>query len=195
MGVPRREDPAARIGAARRVIRGVAFVLVASAFVAARDAHAELYKCQGADGKTLFTSDRSLCPGAAAHRPSGTVHRTEPSGPARAPSALRPARQADPAADDAAGAEAWRAKRVAAESALRETELRLATAHQMTGWCNRGHEVYAEDGDGLRHDVDCDEIEATERALEREKERLAAYLAGGLEEECRQSGCLPGWIR
>jgi len=25
---------------------------------------AEIYKCVGADGNTLFTSDRSLCPGA-----------------------------------------------------------------------------------------------------------------------------------
>jgi hypothetical protein len=172
-----------------------ALALVACALFVASAARGELYKCQGPDGRTLFTSDRSQCPGASAHEPSGALQRTEPSGPARAPSALRPPRPAALQDESEGEAEAWRAKRAAAESALRETELRLATAHQMAGWCNRGHEVWAEDRDGLRRDVDCEEVEATERALRREQARLEAYLAEGLEEECRRSGCLPGWIR
>ena len=31
--------------------------------------------------------------------------------------------------------------------------------------------------------------------LDREEAELRAYLDGGLEEECRQAGCQPGWIR
>jgi hypothetical protein len=170
-------------------------LLVACLLFCSAAAWAELYKCQGADGKMLFTSDRSQCPGAAAHEPGGEIQRTQPSGPARAPTQLRPAGPAAPVPDDAAEAQVWRAKRAEAVSALHQTEARLATARQVAGWCNRGHEVFAEDPDGLRHDVSCEEVDATEQALRREQKRLEAYLGEGLEEECRRAGCLPGWLR
>jgi len=176
-------------------MRGRALLLVACVLIGAGPAHAELYKCQGADGKMLFTSDRSQCPGAAAHEPSGEIQRTQPTGPAHAPTQLRPARPAAPLQDDAAEAQVWRAKRVEAESALDQTEARLAAVRQVAGWCNRGREVFAEDQDGLRHGVSCEEVDATELALRREQKRLAAYLGQGLEEECRRAGCLPGWLR
>ena len=176
-------------------MRGRALLLAACVLFGAGPAGAELYKCQGADGKMLFTSDRSQCPGASAHRPGGEIQRTEPSGPEHAPSQLRPAHPAAPAADDEAEARVWRARRVEAESALRETEARLATLRQVAGWCNRGREVYAEDTDGLRQGVSCEQVDATEQALRREQKRLETYLGGGLEEECRRSGCLPGWLR
>jgi hypothetical protein len=176
-------------------MRGRAFLLAACVLSGAGPAHAELYKCQGADGKMLFTGDRSQCPGAAAHEPSGEIQRTQPTGPARAPTQLRPARPAAPREDDAAEAQVWRAKRVEAESALDQTEARLAAVRQVAGWCNRGREVFAEDQDGLRQGVSCEEVDATELALRREQKRLAAYLGQGLEEECRRAGCLPGWLR
>jgi hypothetical protein len=154
---------------------------------------AELYKCRGPDGKTLFTSDRSQCPGAEVHEPSGRVQRTGPTASGRPAPAARPA--ARPAADDAAEAQAWRAKRLQAEASLRDADAQLATLHEVAGWCNRGHLVYAEDQDGLHHGVDCDQVDAQERALRREQKRLKAYLDEGLEEECRRAGCLPGWLR
>jgi len=155
-------------------------------------ASAELYRCPGPDGKTLFTSDRSQCPGATAHEPKGNVQRSET--PPVAPSALRPpARRA--LDDDEAEAQVWRAKRRNAEAELRQTEAQLATLREVAGWCNRGHEVWAADRDGLRHDIDCEQVDDSERALRREQKRLAAYLAEGLEDECRRAGCLPGWIR
>ena len=47
----------------------------------------------------------------------------------------------------------------------------------------------------MREDYSCDEAhESYERATERRKE-LKRYLAGGLEDECRRAGCLPGWVR
>lgn len=152
---------------------------------------AELYKCQGRDGRTLFTSDRSQCPGAPAHVPSGSVQRARPSAAPRP--AARPAARA--AIDEEAEAQAWRAKRLEAEAALREVENELRVLHEVAGWCNRGHAVWAEDRDGLRHGVDCDDVDAQERAMRREQTRLQAYLDGGLEDECRRAGCLPGWIR
>jgi hypothetical protein len=84
---------------------------------------------------------------------------------------------------------------VRAEAALRDAEAELGTLHEVAGWCNRGHMVYAHDEDGLRRDVDCDEVDARERELRREQKRLQAYLDEGLEEECRRAGCLPGWLR
>ena len=175
-------------------MRPVTLLLVAGLWLAPFAASAELYKCQGADGKTLFTSDRSQCPGASAHEPSGNIQRSQ-SGPAAAsaPLSARPARAH--ATDDEAEAQAWRAKRRGAESALRQTEAQLETLREVAGWCNRGHEVWAEDRDGLRHGVDCEEVDAQESAVRREQKRLKAYLAEGLEEECRRAGCLPGWLR
>jgi hypothetical protein len=156
---------------------------------------AELYKCRGPDGKTLFTSDRSQCPGAEVHEPSGRVQRSGPA-PARRTAPAPTARPAAAApASDEAEAHAWRAKRARAEASLRELDAQLATLHEVAGWCNRGHLVFQQDEDGLRHDVDCDEVDVQEKALRREQKRLQAYLDEGLEEECRQAGCLPGWLR
>ncbi len=157
---------------------------------------AELYKCQGPDGKTLFTSDRSHCPGASAHESNGSVQRSESSLPVRAPSPLQPTRPtAKPVVDDEPEAQVWRAKRRQAEAALRETEARLASVREVAGWCNRGREVWSENQDGLRRGVDCDEVDALDETLRGEQKRLDAYLDEGLEEECRRAGCLPGWIR
>ena len=175
-------------------MRPLAVLIVAGLWLAPCAATAELYKCRGPDGKTLFTSDRSQCPGATAHEPSGRVQRSQSSPAAAAPPSARPAARAR-AVDDEAEAQAWRAKRRGAESALRETESQLETLRQVAGWCNRGAEVWAEDQDGLRHGVDCADVDTQEAAVRREQKRLKAYLAEGLEEECRRAGCLPGWIR
>ncbi len=176
-------------------MRHAALALAIGLGLVAGAARAELYKCQGPDGKTLFTSDRSQCPGAEAHQPSGQLQRTRsnpaPSAPAPPPSA-RPARGN---VDDEVEAQAWRARRTNAQAALKQTEAQLATLHEVAGWCNRGHEVYAEDRDGLRRGIDCEDIDENERALRREQKRLEDYLAEGLEEECRRAGCLPGWLR
>ncbi len=158
-------------------------------------AHAETYRCQGPDGKMLFTSDRSQCPRASLHEPRGQLQRSRsadespPAQPRETPGRARSA------FEEEAEAQVWRAKRANAQAELAQAAARLETLHQVAGWCNRGREVWTQDADGLRHDIDCDEIERRERTLRREHARLAAYLAEGLEEECRRAGCLPGWIR
>jgi len=167
--------------------------LAAGLCLAPAAARAELYKCQGPDGKTLFTSDRSQCPGAEAHQPTSRVQRARSS--AAAPAAPRLGAVAGGLEDDELEAQAWRAKRDEAESALAQAGAQLETLHEVAGWCNRGHEIWAEDADGLRHGVDCDQVEARHRELIREQKRLREYLDEGLEEECRRAGCLPGWIR
>jgi hypothetical protein len=159
-------------------------------------AHAETYRCEGPDGKTLFTSDRSLCPRARLHESRGQIQRA-PGGPELPPARPRETLEsrARRAHADEAEASVWRTRRARAEAELDQARGRLEALHQVAGWCNRGHEVWATDADGLRHGVDCAELEAQQKALQREERRLEAYLAAGLEEECRRAGCLPGWIR
>lgn len=176
-------------------MRRSAFMLAVGLGLVAGAARAELYKCPGPDGKTLFTSDRSQCPGAEAHEPSGHLQRTRSNAAPPASSPRAPSRPAGSASDDEAEAQAWRAKRLDAQAALKQTEAQLETLREVAGWCNRGHEVWAEDQDGLRHGVDCEDVDASERELRREQKRLTAYLDEGLEEECRRAGCLPGWLR
>ncbi len=159
------------------------------------EAAAETYKCQGPDGKMLFTSDRSLCPSAVRHESAGQIQRST-GAPARpAPPRVPAARRAVSTPDEAHEAPAWRAKKRQAEAGLQQARLRLEGLDRVAGWCNRGHEVYAEDADGLRQDVSCEDLEAEQQAVRRETKRLEAYLEEGLEEECRRAGCLPGWIR
>ena len=84
---------------------------------------------------------------------------------------------------------------LALTTALRHAEAQLGTLREVAGWCNRGAGVWAEDQDGLRHGVDCKDVDAQEAAVRKEKKRLEAYLEEGLEDECRRAGCLPGWLR
>jgi hypothetical protein len=176
--------------------RRLAYAAVWLGFALCAGAHAEMYKCVGPDGKTVFTSDRSLCPRASLHESTGRVQRAT-GGPEQPPARPRESARQRELRDLAGGAEAqaWRGKRASAEAELREARARLEALHQVAGWCNRGHEVWATDADGLRHGVDCTELAAQQKALRREEKRLEAYLAEGLEEECRRAGCLPGWIR
>jgi hypothetical protein len=124
------------------------------------------------------------------------VQRSESSLPVRAPSPLQPAR---PAArrvtDDEAEARVWRAKRTEAVAALAQNEARRSTVREVAGWCNRGREVWTQDAHGLRHGVDCKDVDTLDATLRREQKQLEAYLSEGLEDECRRAGCLPGWIR
>lgn len=171
-------------------------ILMAFLLTLAPAAEAEMFRCVGADGKTLFTSDRSQCPNAKPHETTGRIQRSsgpETPEPRRRPTALSPARRA--AIDEEAEAQVWRAKRANAEAELRQTQSRLQTLYEVAGWCNRGHEVWATDRDGLKQDVDCNDVKRQEQALRQSQQQLEHYLAEGLEEECRRAGCLPGWVR
>jgi hypothetical protein len=163
---------------------GVAWLVLASA-----PAGAEMYACPGPDGKTLYTSNASLCPGAAVHVPKGHVVHTHDTA-APAVSAARPA-----PADDAALAAPWKEKRRQAEQRLQKVDGLLANYHQAEGLCNRGDALYLEDEDGIRHQYACSDVKAKEEKLAAEKAKLQAYLAEGLADECRKAGCEPGWIR
>jgi len=82
-----------------------------------------------------------------------------------------------------------------AEGALQDIERNFDELEEIVTWCNRGGELVIEDRVGVRDDYSCDEArESHERASARRKE-LKRYLSGGLEDECRRAGCLPGWVR
>jgi hypothetical protein len=43
--------------------------------------------------------------------------------------------------------------------------------------------------------VRCRDVDAERTNIERELEKARTLLATGLEEECREAGCMPGWLR
>jgi len=157
-------------------------------------ARAEIYKCVGADGNTLFTSDRSQCPGAVRHQSTGRVEKV----PAQPRSSIRhaPARLRGREIGSVAGNEAlWRGKKLRAEAELQGLEGRFEYMRQAAGWCNRGHSLFAEDELGIRRSYDCQDVHNEQEQLKARLTGLRLYLEEGLEEECRRAGCLPGWIR
>jgi len=177
-------------------VAALAFALLTSAA-----AHAEIFKCVGANGEVRFTSNAAQCPNAQPHAPKEVaVQRVEKAQPlASARPGAKPAQRRAPVAavDESAGAEElWRTKKAEAQQSLRMIEAELAHLQAAVRWCNDGNLLWVEDErTGIRKDVPCSEVDATKEALEAEKERAEQYLEEGLEEECRRAGCLPGWLR
>ncbi len=178
----------------RGVKHGSLLLVAALALGAWEPARTEIYKCVGADGKPLFTSDPTQCPGAERHEPTGRVEKVPAqsrSSGRRLPARLRGHGIASPAGNEAL----WRGKKLRAEAELRDLEGRLEYVRRAVVWCNRGHALYSEDEMGIRRSYDCRDVD---NEFEQAKARLAGlrlYLDEGLEEECRRAGCLPGWIR
>ena len=178
-------------------MRGVmarAFLLTAVLALAASEAgQAEIYKCIGPDGKTLFTSDQSQCPGAERHQSSGRVEKV----PAQSRSSYRraPARLRRGVGTVAGNEALWRGKKLRAEAELQGLEGRLEYMRRAVGWCNRGHSLYAEDEMGIRRSYDCQDVQNEHEQVKARMSGLRLYLDEGLEDECRRAGCLPGWIR
>jgi hypothetical protein len=163
------------------------------ALVVWEPALAEIYKCVGADGKTLYTSDQSQCPGAEEHQSTGRLE-TVPSQPH--PSVRRSPARGRRTIEPVSGGEAlWRGKKLRAETELRDLESRIEYVRRAVGWCNRGHALYVEDERGIRSGYDCRNVHNEYEEMKARMAGLRVYLDEGLEEECRRAGCLPGWIR
>jgi hypothetical protein len=170
---------------------GLPLLLAALALALAAPAAGEVYRCQRADGSTLYTGDPRQCPAAEAHETTGRVH-VVPSGIPRGEA--EPA-QVPAGADDGAAA-AWRSRKAQAEAELAHAAQQLDRVSRAVALCNRGGSLWTEDEDtGLRRDISCDQVRSDAERLDARARELRAYLAGGLEEECRRAGCLPGWIR
>jgi hypothetical protein len=163
-------------------------VLLALA-LSATAARAELFRCTGPDGKTIFTDQKQNCPGAEPSEPSGVVHRAET--PESAPAA--PSRA--PGASDESEAMQWKQKKRDAESAIEQIEARRAWMKPYVGHCNRGGWVKTRDDAGIEQVVNCSLLRREYSELEQQQAAARDYLEKGLAEECRRAGCLPGWLR
>ncbi len=159
-------------------------------------AGAEIFKCVGPDGKTVFTSRADACPGATPHRSRGQVQSVPTSQrPSRAPARRGPPARRATGQSEEAQAATWKAKRTAAEQERKRVAHNVEAYRRVVTGCNRGSNWWRQDETGLKQEFTCDEARATHEKLERRLAELDDYLSSGLAEECRRAGCLPGWIR
>ncbi len=157
---------------------------------------AELFRCVQPDGRTIYTDNAASCPNAAKHEPKGRIQNI-PTGLVGAPRPPPAAAQRETIERAARESDAafWRQKKAHKQAELANLEQRHERLRRYVTWCNRGGELFRRDEAGLRSKVDCRSVDREFEEMSRELEALRAYLASGLEEECRRSGCLPGWIR
>lgn len=174
--------------------RAVFFVLL---LVVPSGAEAELYRCTDAAGNVSYTGDPHSCRGSAARHE--TQRQIQSTGPGATAKPASPRRRSQPRArgvePEDGGAALWQRKKRDAENQLREIDSELPRWVRFQARCNRGADAWYTDEAGIKHTVTCSQLAELRNRAEAEQSRLRAYLAGGLEEECRRSGCLPGWIR
>jgi hypothetical protein len=177
-------------------------LLLAIAWVAA-SAQADLLRCKGPDGRTIYTDKKALCPGAEPFEPSAELQQApgaeSPDG-AAAPAPFDERRDRAAARKRAAEAEEgearrWRLKKEKGEDALEALTRRRAELDDFVTWCNRGGSVVTRDDAGIKRSVSCATIRKQYAEIDGEEAKLRGYLTRGLSEECRKAGCLPGWIR
>jgi hypothetical protein len=177
---------------ARAVLLGLAVALAPAAIGAEG-----IYRCTGADGKTVFTSNPSACPNAKPHvlksKLQTVIESPGSASSSRGARASRPAARAPARADGLE--QMWRRKRSEKQQQLAQLDRSLHRAKSMAKGCNRGGEWYSTDESGIRKHVSCDKVKARLRRLEMERAELQEYLRSGIEDECRKADCLPGWIR
>jgi hypothetical protein len=156
-------------------------------------AHAELFRCNGPDGKPIYTDQKHTCPGAEASEPAGVVHRAPTPETPSTPAA--PSRDPHAAAVESDVAAQWKQKKIDAEQRLEEIRARRDWIKTYVSYCNRGGYVTTRDDAGLQQVVNCSELKREFHSLETKEAAASDYLATGLAEECRKAGCLPGWLR
>jgi hypothetical protein len=177
----------------------LAIALALATALAAGRARADLLRCTGPDGRTIYTDDKSLCPDSARYEPSGAVHSVDSAAPGPEPEAdtrkARAARRVQVQDARAGEARRWRDRKQAKEEELRQV---VAERDALKGWvafCNHGNIVFTRDEAGIKERVHCSELSGRLAALDARAAGIRDYLENELPEECRRSGCLPGWIR
>jgi hypothetical protein len=175
----------------------IAIAAAAAAAGAPGAASAEVYRCTGPDGRTVFTDNPAACPGAKEHEPVGKVQTIETE-PSPEPAAPDPGARGAPATQidsERAQKEHWQQKKRMKEEELRRLEERHAQLAKYVTACNRGMEVISRDETGIKYRVSCDQVREEYEKTEALQKPIREYLETGLALECRQAGCLPGWIR
>jgi hypothetical protein len=162
-------------------------------------AGADLLRCQGPDGRVLYTDDKSACPASKPYRPDAEVH--EVSTPASVDPAAGDARRAHAQERErkeqaeSAQAAVWRQRKTEKEDELRQVTSEYESLKTYVSFCNRGNYVFTDDESGLKTQVTCHDLSARLAALDVRVQSLRDYLDRGLPDECRRAGCLPGWLR
>jgi hypothetical protein len=158
------------------------------------DARGGFFRCENSDGSVIFTDNQATCPSARPHELRGSVQKvvSTPS-----PSLTRsPAAARDLAAEVEATAESsWRQRKQQKEAELENLEGKAEHLRELVTWCNRGGGLVRTDDAGLRKGVSCSGVRSEFEAVESKIASARHYLDEKLEEDCRRSGCLPGWIR
>jgi hypothetical protein len=166
----------------------------AALLIAAPGFAGDIFRCELADGRILFTHDRSACPDAKLEEGRSEVQRYA-APPAPAPSPQHPAAPGSNTDSDAIRAASWQNKRSSTERKLEKLRTELAETAEVAEMC-RAHYVFQRDPlTGIKERVNCSELREEMKSLRDQIAEAEMYLEEGLEEECRKAGCLPGWIR
>jgi hypothetical protein len=159
---------------------------------------ADLLRCKGPDGKTIYTDNKALCPEAKPFEPAGAIQPGPPaaneSGDPLADRQQRAADRQRQAETEAGEAARWRDRNRQLSEALAGIQERRSYLASFLAMCNRGGSVITRDAAGIKRPVPCKDIRAEYASLADEEARAQAAL-DELPEECRRAGCLPGWIR
>jgi Domain of unknown function (DUF4124) len=162
----------------------------------AAPAQAELFRCTGPDGKTVYTDQKDTCPGADPFEPSGVVHKavTPPPPSGHSGSAVPASRGADPLAQESAAAQ-WKGRKAEAEQRVQSIRAEREYLEKYVSHCSRGDYVTTRDDAGIKQVVNCSQLKSQHRDLEQQEAAAREYLETGLADDCRKAGCLPGWVR
>jgi len=168
---------------------------VAGALTAAAS-RADLLRCTGPDGRTVYTDDKSVCPEAKPYQPEGQVQSVEhPDSPEHAARTTRAALRDHQEDARAAEARQWKERKSAKEEELRRVEAERDQLAGYVAFCNHGNNVFSRDQSGIKTKERCDELSNDLHALDARAAGIRDYLERDLPDECRRAGCLPGWIR
>jgi hypothetical protein len=179
------------------LLRSIAITVTAALAAAAGPASAELYRCTAPDGRVVYTDNRATCPGAEKHEPRGKIQtiRNEEAAEPAAPDPIPLDSSTLQLESEQAQKKHWQQKKRMKEEELRLLRERHAQLSKYVTACNRGMEIISRDETGIKQRVSCDEVRREYQQTEVLQEPIREYLETGLEQECRQAGCLPGWIR
>jgi hypothetical protein len=155
-----------------------------------------LFRCQRADGSVVYTDNQATCPGAAPHEPLGTIQNVDAAAPTRRspPASAQRSRTFSPAAEKMAEAQ-WRNKKRELQQELERLNHQVGEMEPHVRTCNRGGYLFMTQDNGLKKQVPCVFMRETFAKLESRRASVTEYLEHGLSDDCRRSGCLPGWLR
>lgn len=185
-------------GAAENARALGSWLLVALATMGlASEAAAGLFRCVRPDGSVLYTDSEASCPGAKPHEPAAAIqsYPSHDSPRVNTPASVRKRNERRRRASEASMRAEWVAKQREAQRDLEAAEAKRKDLLPYVTVCNRGGTLYVQRSNGMRTDFSCDDLKRQVAELEGEKQKLHAYLNGGLQAECRKAGCLPGWLR